>query len=145
MLRGQFLCHVLKALFFIKIALKLSYFCKKMENFQALGAPPPDPRTSSGWGLCPQSPIGPQTPKTAPYFEFLATRLAAVLPLRKGSAYLVILAGSGRLQPRSPHDCPYLSLIDVCYTPEIGRKFDQISVKIFFHFFFGFISIPAKN
>ena len=29
--------------FFIKIALKLSYFCKKMQNFWALGAPPPDP------------------------------------------------------------------------------------------------------
>ena len=46
MLRWQFLCHVLKALFFIKIALKLSYFCKKMQNFQALGAEPPDPQNS---------------------------------------------------------------------------------------------------
>ena len=51
MLRCQFLCHVLKALFFIKIALKLSYFCKRMQNFRALGAPPPDPRASGGWGL----------------------------------------------------------------------------------------------
>ena len=34
-----------------------------MQNFQALGAPPPDPRASSGWGLCPQ------TPKTAPQFR----------------------------------------------------------------------------
>ena len=42
MLRCQFLCHVLKALFFIKIALKLSYFCKKMQTFQALGTPLPD-------------------------------------------------------------------------------------------------------
>ena len=31
-----------------------------MQNFQALGAPPPDPRASGGWELCPQ------TPKTAP-------------------------------------------------------------------------------
>ena len=67
MLRRQFLCHVLKALFFIKIALKLSYICKKMQNFRALGA---------------QTPIGlwrrglrPQTPQTAPHCEFLATRL----------------------------------------------------------------------
>ena len=47
MLRFLFLCDVLKALFFIKIALKLSYFCKKMQNFER-------------WGL------RPQTPKTAP-------------------------------------------------------------------------------
>ena len=31
-----------------------------MQNFRALGAPPPEPRTSNGWGLCPQ------TPKTSP-------------------------------------------------------------------------------
>ena len=47
MLRCQFLCYVLKTLFFIKIALKLSYFCKKMQNFRALEAPPPDPKISS--------------------------------------------------------------------------------------------------
>ena len=54
MLRCQFLCHVLKALFFIKIALKLSYFCKKMQNLRALGDPPLDPRAYGGWGLRPQ-------------------------------------------------------------------------------------------
>ena len=27
-----------------------------MQNFRALGAPPPDPRASGGWGLCPQAP-----------------------------------------------------------------------------------------
>ena len=27
-----------------------------MQNFQALGAPPPIPRASGGWGLCPQTP-----------------------------------------------------------------------------------------
>ena len=43
---ANFLCHVLKALFFIEIALKLSYFCKKMQNFRALGAPLPDPQDS---------------------------------------------------------------------------------------------------
>ena len=59
MLRCQLLCHILKALFFIKRALKRSYFCKKMQNFRALGAPPPDPRASGGLGLRPQtaSPI----------------------------------------------------------------------------------------
>ena len=57
MLRCQFLCHVLKALFFIKIAPKLSYFCKKMQNFQALGASPQKPPLAfGGWGLRPQTP-----------------------------------------------------------------------------------------
>ena len=28
-----------------------------MQNSQALGAPPSDPRASGGWGLCPQTPI----------------------------------------------------------------------------------------
>ena len=59
-----------------------------MQNFRALGAPPPDPRASGGWGLvprppasggwglCPQTPIGlrrlgawPPDPQTAPLFR----------------------------------------------------------------------------
>ena len=43
-LHSQFLCHVLKSYFFIKITLKLSYYCKKMQNFRVLGAPFPDPK-----------------------------------------------------------------------------------------------------
>ena len=27
-----------------------------MKNFRVLGAPPPDARASSSWGLCPQTP-----------------------------------------------------------------------------------------
>ena len=44
-----------------------------MQNFQALGAPPLNPRAPGGLGICPQTPnslrrwgINPQTPKTAP-------------------------------------------------------------------------------
>ena len=37
-----------KSILLIKIALKLSYFCKKMQNFRALGAPLTDPRASGG-------------------------------------------------------------------------------------------------
>ena len=60
-----------KALFFNQNSPKMSYFCKKMQNFRALGAPPPDPRASGGWGICPQTPslrqrgAFPQAPKTA--------------------------------------------------------------------------------
>ena len=82
MLRCQFLCYDFKTLFFVKIALKLSYFCKKMQNFQALGAPPPDPVPPAA-GVFAPAPIGlrrleapPQDPKIIPpHCEFLATRL----------------------------------------------------------------------
>ena len=74
----------------------MKLFLQKMQNFRALGAPPPDPRASGDWGLCPQTPIGlrqlgasppdpywppaaggpaPRPPKQPPHCEFLATRL----------------------------------------------------------------------
>ena len=43
-----------------------------MQNFRALGAPPPVPRASGGWGLLLQTPKPAPPP---PYREFLATRL----------------------------------------------------------------------
>ena len=51
-----------------------------MQNFQAPGAPPPDPRASGGWGLCPQTPnslwqlgVPPLDPQNSPRnCEFLA-------------------------------------------------------------------------
>ena len=61
-----------KSIIFIKIAPKLGYICKKMQNFRALGAPPPDPRASGGWELCPHAL------KTTPHCEFLAMRLNMV-------------------------------------------------------------------
>ena len=55
-----------------------------MQNFRALGAQPPDPRASGGWGLCPQTPslrrlgASPPDPQNSPpHCEFLATRLIA--------------------------------------------------------------------
>ena len=42
--------------FFIKIALKLSYICKKNAKFLSAGAPPPNLRVSVGWGQSPQIP-----------------------------------------------------------------------------------------
>ena len=79
----------LKALFFIKIALKLNYFSKKMQNFRALEAPPPDPRASGSWGLCPRPPASsvwgllPQTPKTVPPIanSWLLAYVPVLLPL----------------------------------------------------------------
>ena len=66
------------AMFFIKIALKLSYFCKKMQNFRALEAAPqtpmppaaggfvPRPPASGGWGLRIQIPIDLGRLRTTP-------------------------------------------------------------------------------
>ena len=66
MLHCQFLYHVLQALFFIKIALNLSYFCKKNANYRALGALPPDPRAFGGCGLGPQTPFDLQQLRAPP-------------------------------------------------------------------------------
>ena len=56
----------------MKIALNEVILAKKMQNFRALGAPPPDPRASGGWGLCPQTPslrrlgVHPPDPPNSP-------------------------------------------------------------------------------
>ena len=73
-----------KTFFFIKLALKLGYFCKEMQNFLALGAPYQIPVPLAAAGLRLQTTnclrwlgLLPQTLKTAPHSEFLATRLVA--------------------------------------------------------------------
>ena len=58
-----------------------------MQNFRALGAPPPDPPASGCWELCPQTPIGfrrldaPPPPNTAPQL-----RISGYAPAQYGSA-----------------------------------------------------------
>ena len=54
-----------------------------MQNFQAVGAPPPDPRAFGGWGLCPQ------TPKTAP-----PSRISANAPATLCNVYNYMGLGS---------------------------------------------------
>ena len=54
-LHYQFVCHVLKALFFLKIALKLSHFWKINAKFSSVGGSAPRP------------------PNIAPHCEFLST------------------------------------------------------------------------
>ena len=81
---------------------KIKLFLQKKAKFSSAWAPPPDPRASGGWGLCPQAPpasgswgLRPQTPialrrlgapvpdqkHTAPHCEFLATRLLVFIIL----------------------------------------------------------------
>ena len=45
-----------KSIIFHQYSPKIKLFFKQMQNFQALGAPPPNPRASGSWGLCPQTP-----------------------------------------------------------------------------------------
>ena len=66
-----------------------------MQNFRALGAPPPDPVLPAAGGFAPKPPasgdftlrtplasggwgLRPQPPKTAPHRKILATRLATL-------------------------------------------------------------------
>ena len=120
MLRCQFLCHVLIALFFIKIALKLSYFCKKMQIFQALGAPPPDPRISGGWGLRPQTPslrhLGASSPD--PRWPLAAGGSAPKPPRQSPPMRIFGCAPGCAFERRSPL--------------EFGKKSAPVLVKTFF-------------
>ena len=68
-----------------------------MQNFRALGAPPPDPRASGSWGLCPRPPLAsggwglrPQIPQTAP-----PLRISGYAPAYTYCCILVILGGKG--------------------------------------------------
>ena len=58
----------------------MKLFLQKMQNFRALGAPPPDLRALAAGGFATRPP------KQPPHCEFLATRLAAaavVSPLER--------------------------------------------------------------
>ena len=52
-----------ESIIFYQNSPKIKLFLKKMQNFQALGALPPDPRASGGWGLRPQTPTQPPKAK----------------------------------------------------------------------------------
>ena len=68
-----------------------------MQNFLALGAPPPDPRASGGWGLCPQTPSLQQ--------------LGASPPAAGGFAPRPPLASGGwGLSPQTPQTAPPLRI-----------------------------------
>ena len=82
MLRWRFLCHISKALFFIKIALKLSYlFVKKCKILEGWGLHPQTPVPPAAGGFAPRPPVSgswglaSRPPNTAPHCKFLATRL----------------------------------------------------------------------
>ena len=46
-----------KSIIFYQNSPKIKLFLKKkIAKFSSAGAPPPDPRASGSWGLCPQAP-----------------------------------------------------------------------------------------
>ena len=57
-----------KSIIFYYNSSKIKLFLKKIAIFQALEAPPPDPRGSDGWGPPASGGWGqsPQTPNAAP-------------------------------------------------------------------------------
>ena len=70
------------ALIFIKIGLKLSYFCQKKIFFSSAGGSDPHTHASGGWGSCLQTPnasggwgSAPRPHNASPHHRFLATRL----------------------------------------------------------------------
>ena len=73
-----------KSIIFYKTALKLSYFCKKMQNFRAVGVPAPHPCASGGWGLRAHTP---RPPKQPPHCEFLTTCLVPGTPCSDGKTF----------------------------------------------------------
>ena len=100
-----------------------------MQNCRALGAPPPGPRASSGWGLCPLTPSfrrlgalppdlhwhsaaggsAPRTPKQPPHCKFLAARLREFTKLPTGLSFFVVVASAvAAMRPGAPsptNDC----------------------------------------
>ena len=45
------------ALIFIKIGIKINYFCQKNKKFRAQGAPPPHPMPTVAESLAPRPPM----------------------------------------------------------------------------------------
>ena len=57
----------LKSILFYQNSPKIKLFLKKMQNFQALEAKPPDPRAFGGWGFALTLPdFNRCSPNTAP-------------------------------------------------------------------------------
>ena len=86
----QFLCHVSTASVFIKIGLKLIYFCKKIQNFWALDS----------------APKPPELPQ--PYCRFLVMRLSLTMFL------LISMPPEFSLMPR------FKSIIFIKISPKLG-------------------------
>ena len=85
-----------KHYFFIKIALKSSYFCKKMQNFRALGAPPSDPQNS------PPLRISGYVPVSAGFHLKSGNKSAPFLGRPLIGLYLIYFTEKNRCRGSSP-------------------------------------------
>ena len=119
-----------------------------MQKFPALWAPPPDPRVSGGWGLCPQTPslrrLGarPQTPiglrrLGAPPLDppnSPPLRISGYAPACRALSCRPLIRGAGgRTWARGQlkyDGFPVLwSPIQTEKMPQFGPKYDVISLK----------------
>ena len=73
-----------KSIIFMKIVLNLGYFFKKMQNFQALGAPSPGPVPLSSGDFAPR-------PRFAPKASGFGEILKALLLRVRGKRIAIIL------------------------------------------------------
>ena len=96
-----------KSIMFYQYSPKTKLFLKKMQNFQAFGTPPPDPRASGGWGL------RPQTPKTAPSIASFWLRTSTLCTVCNHLGFRSFCFEQFFLH-RSVANIMMLTVIDVC-------------------------------
>ena len=63
-----------------------------MQNFEALGAPLPNPHASGGWGLCPQTPTTAPSLPISGYAPELAHRACPFRVFLKKSTVTFVLS-----------------------------------------------------
>ena len=78
-----------------------------MQNFQALGAPPPDPCASGGWGPCPQPRASPPHPQISP--STANSWLRTSIPVDIYLIYLTIIPLKSSAMPQPSTQEPVVS------------------------------------
>ena len=107
-------------IFLIKIALKLSYFCKKSQNFECWGHRPQSPVPPAAGSFSPIPPsyggrgLFPRPLKPSPHCEFLAMRhsssmLCTILPtsIRTGFSNITFICHNIPLREQLFSSCTY--------------------------------------
>ena len=141
MFRCQFLCHVLKALFFIKIALKFSIFAKKCKIFERWGLRSQTPLPPAAGSFAPRPPASgswgprPQTPKHSPPLQ-----ISGYAPAHAALLHTILceLYYPGDLK-RGPwhHDSPLTTPLSTSLLPDtpVNRRATKVFLETKVKFF----------